>query len=376
MTRKLTDSGIAWIGKIPTNWSIMPNKYLMWKKKRICPIYNGEDIISLSMNGVIVRDLDAGGKMPATFDGYQYIENGNLLMCLYDIDVTPRCIGLIKCNGLTSPSYSQFVLTDIADAAYYNYYYTMLDNDKVLVHLAKNLRHSLTEDQLGRIATVVPPIDEQRKIAAFLDEKCSEIDSLIVDIQYEINKLERLKQSVITEAVTKGIDKNVSLKDSGIAWIGKIPTNWSIMPNKYLMWKKKRICPIYNGEDIISLSMNGVIVRDLDAGGKMPATFDGYQYIENGNLLMCLYDIDVTPRCIGLIKCKEAIRETENLNDGEVFLVKDLFKGYVGNRIPRKDRLLLGTLFLNHVSKMNGNLKAIEKTSSNQQRYKKTIDKF
>ena len=73
---------------------------------------------------------------------------------------------------------------------------------------------------------------------------------------------------------------------------------------------------------------------------------------------------------------EEAIRETENLNDGEVFLGKDLFKGYVGNRIPRKDRLLLGTLFLNHVSKMNGNLKAIEKTSSNQQRYKKTIDKF
>jgi hypothetical protein len=66
---------------------------------------------------------------------------------------------------------------------------------------------------------------------------------------------------------------------------------------------------------------------------------------------------------------EEAIRETENLNDGEVFLVKDLFKGYVWNRIPRKDRLLLGTLFLNH-------LKAIEKTSSNQQRYKKTIDKF
>jgi len=69
----------------------------------------------------------------------------------------------------------------------------------------------------------------------------------------------------------------------------------------------------------------------------------------------------------------EAIKETENLDEGEVFLVKDLFKGYVWNRIPRKDRLLLGTLFLNWVSKINGNLKAIEKTSSNQQRYEKTI---
>lgn len=70
---------------------------------------------------------------------------------------------------------------------------------------------------------------------------------------------------------------------------------------------------------------------------------------------------------------EQAIKETENLNEGEVFLVKDLFKGYVWNRIPRKDRLLLGTLFLNQVSKMNGNLKAIEKTSSNQQRYKRQL---
>lgn len=67
----------------------------------------------------------------------------------------------------------------------------------------------------------------------------------------------------------------------------------------------------------------------------------------------------------------EAIKETENLNEGEMFLVKELFKGYIWNRIPRKDRLLLGTLFLNQVNKLNGNLKAIEKTSSNQQRYKK-----
>lgn len=68
---------------------------------------------------------------------------------------------------------------------------------------------------------------------------------------------------------------------------------------------------------------------------------------------------------------KDALREADKLNEGEVFLVKDLFKGYVWNRIPRKDRLLLGTLFLNHVSRINGNIKAIEKTSSNQQKYLK-----
>ena len=115
--REMKDSGIEWIGDIPVSWKIMPNKYLMRKEKKICPVYHGEDILSLTMKGVIVRDLDAGGKMPTSFDGYQRLEAGNLLMCLFDIDVTPRCVGLIKQAGVSSPAYSQFVLRKGADAA-------------------------------------------------------------------------------------------------------------------------------------------------------------------------------------------------------------------------------------------------------------------
>ena len=300
--REMKNSGLKWIGEIPSSWNVMPNKYLMKKKKVICPVYKGEDILSLTMKGVIVRDLDAGGKMPTSFDGYQRLEPGNLLMCLFDIDVTPRCIGLIKQAGLSSPAYSQFELNDMGNAEYYCYYYTMLDNDKTLLHLAKNLRHSLTEDQLGAISVIVPPIQEQKKIADFLDAKCSEIDALTADIQTQIDTLEQYKRSVITETVTKGLNPDVEMKDSGLKWIGKIPSSWNVMPNKYLMKKKKVICPVYKGEDILSLTMKGVIVRDLDAGGKMPTSFDGYQRLEPGNLLMCLFDIDVTPRCIGLIK--------------------------------------------------------------------------
>ena len=300
--REMKNSGLKWIGEIPYSWNVMPNKYLMKKKKVICPVYTGEDILSLTMKGVIVRDLDAGGKMPTSFDGYQRLEPGNLLMCLFDIDVTPRCIGLIKQAGLSSPAYSQFELNGMGNAEYYCYYYTMLDNDKTLLHLAKNLRHSLTEDQLGAISVIVPPVQEQKKIADFLDAKCSEIDALSADIQTQIDILEQYKRSVITEAVTKGLNPDVEMKDSGLKWIGKIPSSWNVMPNKYLMKKKKVICPVYKGEDILSLTMKGVIVRDLDAGGKMPTSFDGYQRLEPGNLLMCLFDIDVTPRCIGLIK--------------------------------------------------------------------------
>lgn len=300
--REMKPSSMEWVGDIPTSWKVMPNKYLMHKKKEICPVYNGEDILSLTMKGVIVRDLDAGGKMPASFDGYQRLEPDNLLMCLFDIDVTPRCIGLIKQTGLSSPAYSQFVLCDDANAAYYCYYYTLLDNDKTLLHLAKNLRHSLTEDQLGAIPVIVPPIDEQQRIANFLDAKCAKIDALTADIQTQIDTLEQYKRSVITETVTKGLNPDAEMKDSGIEWVGQMPMSWNTVQNKYLMYKIKSICPTYNGENILSLTTNGVIIRDLNGGGKMPTSFDGYQKVVPGNLLMCLFDIDVTPRCVGLIK--------------------------------------------------------------------------
>lgn len=199
---EMKDSGIEWIGEIPVTWEVMANKYVMHKVKEICPVYNGEDILSLTMQGVIVRDLDAGGKMPKSFDGYQKVHMGNLLMCLFDIDVTPRCVGLVKNEGLTSPAYSQFVLEERGCAAYYCYYYMMLDNDKTLLHLAKNLRHSLTDEQFGTIATIVPPILEQKKIADFLDDKCAKIDSIIADKNKQLATLAEYKKSLIYEYVT------------------------------------------------------------------------------------------------------------------------------------------------------------------------------
>lgn len=199
---EMKDSGIEWVGKIPKHWSVMHNKYIMTKEKTIKEIYSGEDIISLSMNGVIVRDLDAGGKMPKTFDGYQIVHPGNLLMCLFDYDVTPRCIGLIKNFGVTSPAYSQFVMNKNNYPGYYYYYYLMVDYTKAILHLAKNLRHSFTEEQLGSISAPVPPIEEQVAIEKILDQKCSEIDSLISDKKKQLEILAEYKKSLIYEYAT------------------------------------------------------------------------------------------------------------------------------------------------------------------------------
>lgn len=199
---EMKDSGIEWVEQMPMSWNTVPNKYLMYKIKSICPIYNGENILSLTTNGVIIRDLNGGGKMPTSFDGYQKIVPGNLLMCLFDIDVTPRCIGLIKDFGLTSPAYSQFAMKDGAYAPYYYYYYLMVDYTKELLHMAKNLRHSLTEDQLGAIKAPRPPYDEQIQIAEYLDNKCSEINQVIADKNNQLSTLDKYKKSLIVEYVT------------------------------------------------------------------------------------------------------------------------------------------------------------------------------
>ena len=234
--KEMKDSGIEWVGRIPDTWSVIPNKYVMHKEKNICEKWTNEDVMSLTMNGVIVRDLkNPTGKMPATFDGYQYIEDGDLLMCLFDIDVTPRCVGKVTHDGVTSPAYSNFKVHENASRDYFYYYYLMMDNTKELLHLAKNLRHSFTEEQLGQLKVPMPPLSEQKSIADYLDEVCSKIDEIIVEAKASIEEYKELKQAVIFEAVTKGLDKNVAMKQCSVSWLDEIPSTWESVRLKYLL---------------------------------------------------------------------------------------------------------------------------------------------
>ena len=285
--RKMKDSGVAWLGEIPEDWAVVFNKHLMKKVKCIREKYTGEDVLSLTMKGVLIRDLDnPSGKMPATFDGYQFVEAGNLLMCLFDIDVTPRCIGLIKNDGVCSPAYSQFKLNDLADAEYYYYYYLNLDNTKELLHLAKNLRHSLTEEQFGSIPTALPPLDVQKKISHKLERKVSEADALITNVQAQIEKLKAYKQSLITEVVTKGLDPNLPMKDSGVEWIGEIPEDWEVVKTGRL-FKENNRSPI--GNDIpLSLSQaDGLVATDdMKESALKTSSYDNWKRVEIGDLVL------------------------------------------------------------------------------------------
>lgn len=252
MKVEMKDSGIPWIGLVPYDWEVLPYKQVMKKTKNIKFDYQGEDIISLTMNGVVKRDLDnPKGKMPLTFDGYQIVQKGNLLLCLFDIDVTPRCVGLIQDDGLTSPAYSHFIMINNNSSVYYNYQLRYIDDIKAFLHLSKNIRSSLTETDFGIIRTIRPPFQLQQQIANFLDDKCADIDQLITLQQQMIDELKAYKQSVITEAVCKGLDKSVPMKDSGIEWIGEVPEGWKIA-------KLKNISSIVLGKMLCSTPPVGV----------------------------------------------------------------------------------------------------------------------
>lgn len=206
----MIDSNIAWIGLIPNNWEILKHRNLFAKRKIIIGEKSSEsDILSLTINGVIKRNLENNdGKIPESFDGYQIVKNNDLIMCLFDIDVTPRCIGLSQIDGIISPAYTVFESKkDIPfNIKYYYYWYLMLDNDKKLLHLSKNLRSSIKVDELLSMPIVYPPLKEQEKISKFLDNKIEKINREIENYKNTINLLEEYKKSLIYETVTGKIE--------------------------------------------------------------------------------------------------------------------------------------------------------------------------
>ena len=202
-TVPLKDSGVDWIGQIPEGWEVKKHKYIMSKTKTLCSHYSGQKILSLTRQGIISRDIESGkGKMPASFDGYQFLTRGDLLLCLFDIDVTPRCVGVVESDGLTSPAYSRFKVSEDSSAYYYYYLFLSMDDDKVLLHLAKNLRNSLTEDDFGDIETIVPPYKEQEMIANYLNKKTVLIDKLIQLKKEQIENINKQRQTLIYDYVT------------------------------------------------------------------------------------------------------------------------------------------------------------------------------
>ena len=233
---KYKDSGIAWIGEIPEHWEVKKGKNLFKKEER--PVRDNDEIITCFRDGEVTlrSNRRTDGFTNAMKEvGYQGVRKGDLV--IHNMDAFAGAIGVSDSDGKSTPVYSVCTPKNNkeADVYYYAYLLRSYALGGVIQSLAKGIRERSTDfryKEFGDLFYQQPPIHEQQSIATYLDQKCSEIDELITLQEEMITKLQSYKQSVITEAVTKGLDKNVPLKDSGIEWIGKIPEHWNIIKTK------------------------------------------------------------------------------------------------------------------------------------------------
>lgn len=236
MAEALKDSKVEWVGKIPLSWTVTKNKYCFTNKKQLVgEKWDETQLLSLTKNGVKKKDInDRGGKQPDSFSTYQYVVPNQIVMCLFDLDQSAVFSGISQYGGMISPAYKVLTCMNNTIPKYISYWFDFVFQRRKFKTYSKNIRYTLDYDEFGKLPIILPPKDEQEKIADFLDEKCGEIDNLSEDIKKQIETLRDYKKSVITRAVTKGLDETVKIKDSGIEWIGEMPEHWKVSRVKYL----------------------------------------------------------------------------------------------------------------------------------------------
>lgn len=250
------DSGVELMGEVPAHWEALSNKFIFELKKNQVGRRSSEyDLLSLTLRGIIKRDMEnPEGKFPAEFDTYQEVKKGDFVFCLFDVEETPRTVGLSPFDGMITGAYTVMQPRDPFNKSFLYYFYLNLDSKKRMRHLYKGLRNTIPKDSFFSFKTFVPPINEQNAIANFLDEKCGKIDTAINQKERLIELLKEHKQIIIQNAVTKGLNPDVKMKDSGVDWIGEIPEHWEVKRLKHL------------GEAIIGLTYSPKDLTDKENG--------------------------------------------------------------------------------------------------------------
>lgn len=216
---------------VPENWKIIPNKYVFRPhSKKVGKDFRNYNLLSLTKNGVILKDIESNeGKLPASFEGYQTVERNDLILCLFDLDVSAVFSGLSEYQGMITSAYDVYqVNTQLMMPKFAGYWFANVFSERSYSVYSKSLRHTIAYDSFKNIPIAIPSLETQSKIVSFLSEKIKTIDSLISNETKQIEKLKEYRQAIITKAVTKGLDPNAPMKDSGVEWIGKIPCTWQV----------------------------------------------------------------------------------------------------------------------------------------------------
>lgn len=311
------NSGVEWLGEIPEHWEVLPFKSLLRRNGLIRGPFGSALQTSFfvesgykvyEQKNAIYNDLRLGKSYINKskyneLKRFEVFSNDFLMSCSGTIGKLTKVPvsfekGIINQAMLIIRTKNKEILDDFFEYLFTSEYIlnTILDNS-----LGSAMKNLVGMPIFKNIKIPLPPKQEQTKIASYLDEKTSQIDKAINQKEKLIELLKEQKQITINEAVTKGLDKDVEYKDSDIEWIGVMPKHWDLLANKYIFKIKKDTVGKRSSEySLLSLTLKGIIKRDLDGGGKFPAEFDTYQEVKQGDFVFCLFDVEETPRTVGL----------------------------------------------------------------------------
>lgn len=238
MSREMKDSEISWIGNIPSDWKMLRVKNLFSTHKEIvgAQVDNFERL-ALTLGGVIKRSkTDSDGLQPEGFNNYQILRKGELVFKLIDLEnVSTSRVGLSPYTGIVSPAYIVAMPNHNVNVRYADHYFRSMWKREIFNHLGDDgVRSSLNSRDLLNIPFCTPSLCEQKRIANFLDNQCSEIDSVLARTRASIEEYKKMKRAVVTQAVTKGIRKNRKMKACCNGWVMELPDDWTEIPSKFL----------------------------------------------------------------------------------------------------------------------------------------------
>ena len=199
--REMKDSGVKWIGEIPVTWNVYRNKNAFVCSKDLVGGKSSEtQLLSLTTKGIKLKDINnAEGKLPESFDTYQYVKKDEMVMCLFDLDCSAVFSGLSPYDGMISPAYKVLTCTDRMEPKYADYWFQYISHGRKFNHYAKNIRYTLSYEEFSALPMLFPDREEQIRISNYLDAKCSKIDEIIEKQHAIIEKLKEYKLSYINE---------------------------------------------------------------------------------------------------------------------------------------------------------------------------------
>lgn len=229
-------SEIDWVGDIPSHWETVPPKYKLNRVTR--PIDEDDEVITCFRDGVVTlrkNRREDGFTNSIQEHGYQQIHPGDLVV--HEMDGFAGAIGISDSKGKSTPVYTVVQPDDRTNLRYIAYLLREMSQTGKIESLARSIRERTTDFRWNMWSVIdfpFPPVEEQKLISRYLDKKTEQIDSLVEKIQKKIELLKEQRTSLINHCVTKGLDPNVEMKDSGVEWIGEVPKNWVKTPLKYL----------------------------------------------------------------------------------------------------------------------------------------------